>query len=231
MSQIFQNYLDTAFGEHKQSDPKIKQFQKNYARFFPKDKNAVMLDIGPGRGEMLTCFTNNQYTNIKGIDISSSIVDFCEKLNFNCELVTNTKEYLDNHKNTYDFISMCDVLEHIPKSETIDLLTSVKNALKPEGVVIFQVPNMQSPDAPLYMFYDFTHEVGYTEHSLRQVLQTCGFTNIECHGFEYLNDSIKSKIHAMIRSIYWASVFIKRKINGNLPHKILHPVFYAVVKK
>lgn len=231
MTNIFDNYLDTAFGEHMQADFKIKQFKKNYFHFFPKDKNAKILDIGPGRGEMLTCLYNEGYVNLKAIDISSSITDFCVKLGFNCELVENTQSYLEQHKNTYDFISMCDVLEHIPKANAIDILVCLRESLTENGIAVLQLPNMQSADANLYMYYDFTHEVGYTEHSLFQLLKTCGFSRIDFYGFEYLDDSFKSKIHAFIRMIYWKSLKIKRKINGNIPHCILHPVFFAIIKK
>ncbi len=231
MASIYDNYLDTAFDEHKQADFKIKQFEKNYWKFFPKNRDAAILDIGPGRGEMLTCLKNRGYNNIKAIDISSSIVTFCTQMGYECELVNNTTFYLKQHQQKYDLITLCDVLEHVPKGDVLELLHSVKEALTEDGVAIFQVPNMQSPHAHLYFHYDFTHEVGYTEHSLNQILKTAGFSNVELYGFEYLNNSIKSKIHAVIRAIYWRVLFISRKINGNLPHKILHPVFYAVVKK
>lgn len=209
----------------------LKQFKKNYFRFFPKNKNAKILDIGPGRGEMLTCLHNEGYVNLKAIDISSSITNFCINLGYDCELVVNTQSYLAQHKNTYDLISMCDVLEHIPKVKAIDILLCLKEALTNNGSAIIQLPNMQSADASLYMYHDFTHEVGYTEHSLFQLLKTCGFSKIDFYGFEYLDDSFKSKIHAFIRKIYWKNLKIKRKINGNIPHRILHPVFFAIIKK
>lgn len=231
MINIFDNYLDTAFGEHKQADFKIKQFRKNYFRFFPTNKKAKLLDIGPGRGEMLTCMKNEGYQNVKAIDISSSIVDFCTNLGYDCELVENTQSYLEQHKNSYDFISMCDVLEHVPKVDVLDLLFSLRESLTKDGTAIIQVPNMQSADANLYMYYDFTHEAGYPEHSLFQILKTCGFSKIDFYGFEYLDNSFKSKVHAFIRSIYWKKLKIKRKINGNIPHHIFHPVFFATIKK
>lgn len=231
MPSIFDNYLDSVFGEHKQAEFKIKQFKKNYSHFFPKNKNVSILDIGPGRGEMLTCLKNEGYNNMKAIDISSSITEFCIKLGYDCELIDNTQHYLTEHKQNYDLITMCDVLEHIPKPQVLDLLISLKDALADGGIVIIQTPNMQTPDASLYRYYDFTHEVGYTEQSLYQILQTAGFSKIDFFGFEYLDDSFKSKIHFIIRKIYWLWVMIKRKINGNIPHKILYPSFFAIAKK
>ena len=63
MKDIFYSYVENAFGEYKQAEFKFKQFKNNYSQFFPIDKNARLLDIGIGRGEMLTCMKDWEYAN------------------------------------------------------------------------------------------------------------------------------------------------------------------------
>jgi hypothetical protein len=62
------------------------------------------------------------------------------------------------------------VLEHIPKQEVIPLLERIKHALKPGGLVLVDVPNMDWLFAQHERYMDFTHEVGFTLESLRQVM-------------------------------------------------------------
>ena len=136
MKELFDSYVENAFGEFKQAEFKFEQFAFNYKKFFPKDKNARLLDIGVGRGEMLSFFKNQGYVNYLGIDISSSCVDFCKSLGLNVELVDNISSFLRDKSETYDLITMIDVLEHIPKDEVIPILKAINNCLKSGGILI-----------------------------------------------------------------------------------------------
>jgi 2-polyprenyl-3-methyl-5-hydroxy-6-metoxy-1,4-benzoquinol methylase len=229
VKEIFESYIENAFGERKQAEFKFRQFEYNYRRFFPQTKEVPVLDIGIGRGEMLSCMQCWGYENYLGIDISPSTVEFCKTLGLNCTEVSDTTGWLNKNKNRFGLITMLDVLEHIPKGEVISLLRSVKEALRSEGILIIQVPNLQAPDGQLHRYNDFTHETGFIEHSLRQVLLAAGFETINFYGFETLLGI--DRIIKPLRIVYWAYVRFIRRLNCNLNPKILHPVFYAVVKK
>lgn len=133
MKEIFDSYIENAFGEEKQAEFKFKQFEINYKRYFPANKNAKVLDIGIGRGEMLTCFKNWGYENYIGVDISPSTVKFCQSLGLNCILVESTEQFLRDNPNTFDLITLIDVLEHIPRKNVITLLKLIRNSLKEGG--------------------------------------------------------------------------------------------------
>ena len=77
MKEIFEDYV-SAFDEKKQADSKIRNFERNYKKYFPADKNSKVLDIGIGMGEMLQCMKNWGYMNYLGIDISPSIIKHCK---------------------------------------------------------------------------------------------------------------------------------------------------------
>ncbi|MGE5498508.1 MAG: class I SAM-dependent methyltransferase, partial [Syntrophothermus sp.] len=203
----------------------------NYRGYFPENKEAQILDIGPGRGEMLECLKRWGYNNYLGIDLSPDIIEFCKSLNYNCRLVPDTKEWLKEHKKTYDVITLLDVLEHIPKSETIGFLSAIRESLKDGGMLIIQVPNLESPEGYLTHFADFTHEVGYTEHSLQQVLRLSGFTDFLIRGFEgYIMNNWKKYAGKMLRSLYWKGVKLQRIVSNNLVPNIMDTVLYAVVR-
>ena len=227
----YNNYLEYALGAGEQSKQKVIQFRKNYSSFLPKDKNANILDIGPGKGELLSYLASKNYVNIEAVDISKSVVDYIQKLNFKCTLTADLVEFLGDKKGRYSVITMCDVVEHIPKDKILLIVSSIYNSLEEGGILIIQVPNMQSIVANIFMYDDFTHEAGYTERSLTQMLKMCGFSSIHCYGFEFLGNGVKAKIHRFSRSIFWFFIKIYRNINGTMPHKILHPVFFSIAKK
>lgn len=232
MNDIFDSYIDNAFDNYGQATFKFDSFDYNYRKFFPLDHKAKVLDIGIGKGEMLSCMKDWGYENYIGIDISPSTVAFCTSLGLNCLLVEDTTKWLSGRESSYDVITLLDVLEHIKKEEIVPFLRCLYKALAPGGTIIIQVPNMQAPDAQLHRYNDFTHEVGFIEHSLRQVMLSAGIVNFKFGGFEdAYKRNFRTRVRYHLRNIYWAYSRFLRKINANLNPAILNPVFFAVVHK
>ncbi|MGB0452417.1 MAG: class I SAM-dependent methyltransferase [Bacteriovoracaceae bacterium] len=228
--QIFDSYVENAFGEFKQAEFKFHQFDHNYLPIFPK-QNAKVLDIGIGRGEMLSSMKRWGH-DYHGIDISPSTIKYCKSIDLSCELVEDTATWLLNHENQFDVITLLDVLEHVPRDHTIDFVKALHKALKPGGKLIVQVPNLQAPDGQLQHHNDFTHVSGFIEHSLAQVLQVGGFNEFEFHAFEgFTQGNFKETIKKCLRFFFWKWVRFTRAINGNINPTILTPVFYSVAKK
>jgi 2-polyprenyl-3-methyl-5-hydroxy-6-metoxy-1,4-benzoquinol methylase len=232
MKEIFDDYVNNSFGSEEQAEFKFKQFEYNYKKYFPEDRNAKVLDIGIGRGEMLTCMKNWGYLKYLGIDISPSTVKFCKSLRLNCELVDDSQQYLLEQEEQFSVITLIDVLEHIKKENVVVYLKALRSALKPDGVLIIQVPNSQSPDFQLHRYNDITHEVGYIEHSLAQVLIAAGFQKMYFTGFEDLFvNNLSRLLRKILRSIHWSIVRMLRVVDGNLNPRILNPVFCSIVRK
>ena len=231
MKEIFDNYLEISFDGMHQAEFKKKQFEMNYKKYFPNNIKAKVLDVGIGRGEMLSCMKEWGYEYF-GVDISPSTVKYCKTINLNCQTVEDTSSWLKNNGNKYSIITCLDVLEHVPKSHTIDFLRAINSSLAPKGIAIIQVPNLQSPFGYLHHFNDFTHESGFVEHSLAQVLMAAGFNNFKFFGFEEIyKKDIKSKLKKILRFLLRIAIRILRSINVNPNPKILDPVMYAIATK
>ncbi len=231
MKEIFDNYVETSFDGNQQATFKFEQFEKNYKKYFPSNLDSSVLDIGIGRGEMLTCMRDWGYA-YQGVDISPSTVHFCKKLNLNCEVTENTTQWLNNNNEKFSLITCLDVLEHVPRDQTIGFLAALRASLKKDGVAIIQVPNLQSPYGYLHHFNDFTHVTGFVEHSLSQVLLAAGFKTYAIQGFEEVYPStLKQRIRLMIRFFYRRTVRFFRMINNNPNPEVLDPVMFALVKK
>lgn len=232
MKEIFDSYIKGAFGLYEQAGSTFRQFEVNYRHLFPSDKGARVLDVGIGRGEMLTCMKNWGYKNYLGVDISPDTVNFCKSIGLNCALVEDVPAWLEDKKDTFEIISLLDVIEHVRRDETIGFLKALRASLKDGGILIVQTANLQAPDGQLHRYNDFTHEAGYIEHSLQQVLMVAGFEYIKFAGFEgFVFGGWKEKILKVLRKIYWFYVKKVRLINGNLNPGILNPLFFAVAKK
>ena len=232
LKEILDSYIKVAFGSYEQAGFKFKQFEVNYKRFFPSGRDAMVLDVGIGRGGRLTCMKNWGYKNYLGVDISPDTINFCKFLGLNCVLVEDAPAWLGDKKDTFELITLLDVLEHVRKEETVGFLKALRASLKDGGLLIIQTPNLQAPDGQLHRYNDFTHEVGYIEHSLQQVLMAAGFKDIKFGGFEEFTIGIwKEKILKVLRKLYWFYVKKTRLINGNMNPDILNPVFFAVAKK
>ena len=104
--------------------------------------------------------------------------------------------------------------------------------MKIGGIVIFQVPNLQSPFGYLHHFNDITHINGFVEHSLNQVLLSAGFKNTSCFGFEELYEKTpKVFTKKILRFFFRKIVRFLRTINSNPNPEILDPVFFTVANR
>jgi len=229
MEEIFNDYVESGVLNKKLIKEQKQIFAVNYKTFFPENKDALVLDIGIGRGEMLWSMREWGYINYLGIDISPSTVDFCSKAGLNCKMVDNTVKFLNKNKQKYSIITMLDVLEHIPKDQVIDMLTAAGQALTPNGKLIVQTPNMQAPYGYMTRYHDITHEFGVDERSLGQLLNAAGMNNFKCYKYEsFIGYAPQVILRRIARRIYQFGTRVCRYINGMLNPKILTSRIFAV---
>lgn len=182
--QMYEQYFDSIFAgsniySKEEYDRNATAFDRLYGRFMPASRDARILDIGCGAGQFLYYLTTKGYVNFEGIDISSSQLEFCRK-NFTEKVrQADALDFLASTIDTYDLITANDVIEHIPKDKVVDFVRLVAGALRPGGMLLLKCPNMGNPFSLYARYRDFTHESGFTDTSLRQVLYLGGFKDIE----------------------------------------------------
>ena len=94
----------------------------------------------------------------------------------------------------------------MPKRRFVRLRPIFRKALKPGGRAIMATPNMALVSGLVQRYTDFTHEVGFTERSLEQVLRVAGFSVIDIYGEELpFRPRPKYLIWLLLRNI-WFSV-------------------------
>lgn len=162
---------------------KKRQLRLTYQHVLPAERDAAMLEIGPGYGQLLELLrTDLGYGNTIAIDLSQEVVDFCNRiLPGSTEREDDTVAYLRRHPGRFERVFAFHVLEHVPKSAAPPLLDAIRESLRPGGTVVIELPNMANLFTAGYLRWaDRTHECGYSEMSLRHLLESSGFTDVSC---------------------------------------------------
>ncbi|QQZ62148.1 methyltransferase domain-containing protein [Paenibacillus sonchi] len=155
----------------------IKERQKQYLQYIlPTDR---VLDIGCGRGEFIELLTESGVT-VEGIDLNEDMVEYCQDRGFNVKYADAIEYLINASPQSYDCISMCQVIEHLTFEQYTYLLSLILNALKPGGRVIIETINAQSVYAMSNWFYiDPTHTKPVHPETLDFVIKETGFNKTE----------------------------------------------------
>jgi 2-polyprenyl-3-methyl-5-hydroxy-6-metoxy-1,4-benzoquinol methylase len=177
--RLFNNYAKThvEFLDFSDMDKQAwfkSYFRSNYERYFrEKPTDAKILEIGCNKGYLLKELFDRNYNELYGIDLSPLDIEKAKQVVPEAKLeCADAFEYLGEHKECFDLILMKAVLEHVPKDQVLPMLQKVKDALRLDGLVIVDVPNMDWLFASHERYMDFTHEVGFTKESLRQIMKS-----------------------------------------------------------
>lgn len=144
----------------------------------PEDKDAPLIDVGCGYGFALTALRSLGYRNIRGVEVSAQQAERCRRSGFDVEVTDDTEAWLQAHRESFAFVVLMDVLEHVRVSDQIRFCRSIHNALRPGGRVFVTTPNANSWLATRWRYIDYTHHSSFTEHSLHFALRNAGFYEI-----------------------------------------------------
>jgi 2-polyprenyl-3-methyl-5-hydroxy-6-metoxy-1,4-benzoquinol methylase len=238
--KLYKNYITTIFGEihsinslNKEFEIYRKYYQKNYLKYMPSNKDGKILDVGSGMGHFLYFLEREGYRNYLGIDISEECVNFCKKLGFRVKLSDAIKFLRDTNK-AYDCIVINDLLEHFTKTKIIKFLKLCHNALKEGGIIIIKTINCSNPILGTNSRYgDFTHETGFTETSLSQILKLVDFKNIRIYPqdiyifyynpLNYIAKGLSKMLNLMFRLLFY--------LYGKKSIKIFTKMIIAIAEK
>ena len=157
-------------------------YKRTFGEFLPADREARILEIGCGVGAFLDCLANMGFRHCRGIDISPDQVDFCHSRGHSDVVCSDGLSFLEAAPESFDAIVMSDVLEHLDKDTALATLDAVARRLAPGGRLLLRVPNLSNPLNVRTRYVDFTHELGFSQESLAQVLRLTGFEILTIHG-------------------------------------------------
>jgi 2-polyprenyl-3-methyl-5-hydroxy-6-metoxy-1,4-benzoquinol methylase len=197
-------------------ESKITWFEEYYARNYAPHlarydaPTTSVLDVGCSRGYLLAALGRIGYVNMTGIDLSAGDIEAARQLIPQATLAcADATQYLEARSGGFDIVILRAVVEHTPKTEVLPLLRAVHRSLTPDGTAVVDVPNMDWLFAGHERYMDFTHEVGFTRESLRQVMATA-FTSVAVAPVDHLTavdrSSWRTKVARRVlgRLLLWA---------------------------
>jgi SAM-dependent methyltransferase len=149
--------------------------------FLPADRSARILDAGCGVGYALTMLMSAGYRDVCGIDVSPDQVAVARTRGLPVQQA-DVFEFLQDRRGDYDAILALDLIEHLDRDELLRFLDLVVRALRPRGRLIVKTPNANSIIASRMRFKDMTHELIFSDSSLRQAFRTCGLNPVHIAG-------------------------------------------------
>ena len=145
------------------------------------DKKSVWLDVGIGSGDMVGAAAEFGF-NAVGVDVREVAVEAAKSIGLQAMLASF--EDIDASSPSADVLSMMDVLEHLPFPK--QALLHAHAILKPGGVLMISLPNMQAMDwrvmdkhsvSPYWQ--ELEHHHNFTLPRLRNLLKETGFDVVE----------------------------------------------------
>jgi 2-polyprenyl-3-methyl-5-hydroxy-6-metoxy-1,4-benzoquinol methylase len=140
-------------------------------------------DLGCGKGEWLAWLQTKGFGNLWGADWSAEDAAIARSYSPGISIEEgDILRKLRENRGRFDLLHAKDVIEHLRPDELFEFLDACRFALKPGGALWLLTYNAQSPFANVTRYGDFTHEIGLTPTSMRQVLTAAGFEVVSIRG-------------------------------------------------
>lgn len=195
-------------------EEKLSKFNERYKNFlhlinrYKTDGN--LLDIGCGTGFFLKYVKKNSFFNPYGVEPNDKLRKVA-KLNSKLNIATGSLDQIPYNDNFFDVITCLDVLEH--SININNNITELKRVLKPNGLLLLQVPNYKSymayitgekwdwwsiPDHVLHFSFDF----------ISQYMQNSGFIILKKFTYQDRNDFILNIMGIFKKNMFTKCLFI-----------------------
>ncbi len=232
--ELFQNYARHYSTGEERDGRRVERLPDDVERLkrdrlprwieeIPKDVR--ILDAGCAQGHHLEALRRVGFTHLTGIDLSEELLADARQLLPQAQLIqADIREWLQEAPaESFDVVFFHDVLEHLPREDTIDVLRGFYRLLTPGARFSVRVPNMGCLSGPFLMAIDFTHITHFTDISLLQVLEAAGFDP----------DKIDFELQAPRLFWYWRKPHraLFRLLNRGRWHinRLVHQALYLLV--
>jgi len=228
------NYLEylESIQTPKNFQRKVEYLKYNFSKYF-NQKEISVLEVGPGLGEFVH-FLNQK--GIKTIDLIDQDKDILQNIK---QKYLVRKIFLGDIssiqiKDKYDVIFLLQVLEHIPKTKYHELLNTLYKQLNKDGKIIITVPNGNNPFSLTERYSDLTHQMLFTENSLKELPNYCNLsktTNLDIQPYNIPPYSLINIIRIILQKIIHIFIFLGLVLNGGVYSQLLTPNITLIIAK
>ena len=184
----------------RQSDKAIAWRMRHW---LPTRKDARILDLGCGCGEMLEYFRRTGYEHIRGVDLSEEQVELAKQRHLTV-IKKSAVDYLEEPSSRFDLIIALDVVEHLDKDTLDRFLAGCYQTLSDGGRLVIQTVNPASPFFGACRYGDITHNLAISPDMLRRLLELHSFEQIEIRSLDPI--PLGYSIMSSIRFVLWKAI-------------------------
>jgi len=146
----YEPYVDHAAG--REPNPLLKRayaygVQKRTRYVTRRKHGGRLLDIGCASGTFLLGMRAHRGWQVQGVEPSAQIAEYARSMH-NLDVFPGTLEEANFPGETFDCVTMWDVLEHV--HDPMSTLREINRVLKHDGILVIRVPNLASWDATLF---------------------------------------------------------------------------------
>lgn len=153
-----------------------------------KSKNAKILDAGCGSGVLFSLMPDSEFC--VGFDMSKEQIKFAKRYSGRGFVIGDLKN-MPFKENTFDFITIIEVLEHLNKEDAIKTLNRLNKLLRKGGSLILTTPNYISLWPIIEIIWNKINPINYAKlhvnkmatKNVRQFLEQSDFNNIKIETF------------------------------------------------
>jgi 2-polyprenyl-3-methyl-5-hydroxy-6-metoxy-1,4-benzoquinol methylase len=147
----------------------------------PQRAQRRALDVGCGYGLLLRFLRESGFGTLDGIELDVHLHGIARELLGPSSTIWHGDALAVLAKLTapYDLVTAYDILEHFDKDAGLQLAEGIRRVLAADGCAVFRTPNMANVLGSYSRCMDLTHQVGFTEQSLTQLLHLAGFQKVE----------------------------------------------------
>jgi 2-polyprenyl-3-methyl-5-hydroxy-6-metoxy-1,4-benzoquinol methylase len=153
-------------------------YRANFLRHLPQERSARILVISCGPGYFVKLLRDEGYSSVRGIDSDPEKIRFATQKQLDCE-TAEAFPFLEQSHDQWDLIVCEQELNHLTKDEMIEFLRLCRPRLAAGGQLIVYGLNGANPiTGAEALSQNFDHFNTFTEYSLKQLLEYCGYTEI-----------------------------------------------------
>ena len=204
------------------NDARVLQAAHELRGLLPSDTRAAILDVGFGGGWFLAACLRLGYTNLSGADFGienkAHVKGWASDAITLTEIESDIGGFLADKPETYAFIHMSHVIEHIPKYSLLWVVDALYRALKPGGTLMLRTPNMEGPCANSSLYVTLAHEYGFSSGNLASLLDICGFDETRFHAPSASHPGTKQRLGRFLRWPFLKESQIRHRLFGVSEH-------------